>query len=115
MKARLINMNGDFIGSIPDEATYEGVKSGRLEFKRPLEEIPRFLVSGQVFLRLMAMDKETPWISVKDKLPERGQRCICVFMSESTPPLVCENTYAGDGKWYDDEGEHRKACCRTRS
>lgn len=91
MKARLIDMYGQFKGHIPDEATYEGVKSGRLTFKRPLCDIKEFLVHSPTFLRLMELDKKNTEMKVEPIDHGRVQCPVC-----KNHQLVRYQNYCGE-------------------
>lgn len=60
MKARLIqNRNKTFHAYIDNEATYEGVKSGRLTWdEHKKSKITHYLIPASVFERLLALDKK---------------------------------------------------------
>lgn len=58
MKARLIQEKNGFTARIDDEAVYQGIKSGRLEFKEEhKKDIRYYRIPASVFDRLLEMDR----------------------------------------------------------
>lgn len=73
-----------------------------------MKAIPKekqYVIPARLYDRLMELAKPQieRWHSVKDKMPEKGERVLCIFWDEEFQTrIVCENTYKGDGEWYDD-------------
>lgn len=132
MKAKLIHRGKGFQGYMEDEVTYEKVKYGasyfnhkeqithyvipasvferlidldrRLEHTEPCPICDKFLDVDNLANELAKKGVKMPntWISVKDKMPEKNQRVLCVFLEDHGIQIVCENTYEGDDIWSDD-------------
>lgn len=45
-------------------------------------------------------EKKSEWISVKERMPEKGEMVLCYFKYEpESPDVICENTYHGGKLW----------------
>lgn len=58
LKTTHSNYHNGFVGTIPDEATYEGVKWGRMDWKPHVKDkMTAVTIPIEVFYRLIEMDK----------------------------------------------------------
>lgn len=99
-KVQLIHDGESFRGLIETELSYEAYKRGQCSFPEG-HKIKQFIIPATVFYRLVDLDKNL-WISIKDKLPEKNQRVMCIFKESDGITTICENTYKGKGVWFSD-------------
>lgn len=86
MKAKINlkpNSNGrpGYYGFIEDEATYEGVKEGRLSWEKT-KRVTHYLLPQNVFVRLLELDKASEkmcghWVYEPDDNGVVKPRCSC--------------------------------------